>query len=105
MDLFGKKARALENLIASQKATIRRQAASELAAQRKIRDMDQLIYAMGQCTSWEQMQPIFAKLKHACDVRMIEESDRIKAILIPEMQKAYRLNPAEESVIDMKRLT
>lgn len=90
MDLFGKKAKALENVIASQKTTIRRLAASELEAQRKIRDMDQLVFAMGQCTSWDEMRPIFAKLKTFTDARMIDESNRIKQVLIPEMQKAYR---------------
>lgn len=91
MDIFNRrKVAELESLITSQTTTIRRQAASELALQRKLRDMDQLIFAMGQCTSWGQMQPIFAKLKTFTDSRMIEESNRIKEILIPEMQKAYR---------------
>lgn len=90
MDLFGKKAHALENVINSQKATIRRQGASELALQRKLRDIDQLVFAMGQCTSWEQMQPIFLKLKQGTDQRMIDESNRIKQVLMPEMQKTYR---------------
>lgn len=90
MDLFGKKATTLENVINSQKATIRRLAASELEAQRKIRDMDQLIFAMGQCSNWPEMQAIFIKLKDMTDARMIDESNRIKQVLIPEMQKAYR---------------
>lgn len=90
MDLFGKKATALETVINSQKATIRRLAASELEAHRKIRDMDQLIFAMSQCSSWEQMKPIFIKLQAMADKRMIDESNRIKQVLIPEMQKAYR---------------
>lgn len=90
MDLFGKKAKALENVIASQAATIRRLSASELDVQVKIRDMDQLIFAMSQCSSWDQMRPIFVKLKDLTDQRMIDESNRIKQVLIPEMQKAYR---------------
>lgn len=91
MDIFGrKKIAALENVIKSQSATIRRQNASELAAQRKIREMDQLIFAMYQCTSWEQMQPIFIKLQAMADARMIDESNRIQHLLIPEMQKAYQ---------------
>lgn len=64
--------------------------ASELALMVKIRDMDQLIFSMSQCSSWDQMQPIFAKLKTSTDKRMIDESNRIKQVLIPEMQKAYR---------------
>lgn len=100
MDLFGKKAKALENVIASQSTTIRRLAANELSAQRKIRDMDQLIFAMGQCTSWEEMRPIFVKLKTFTDQRMIDESDRIKQVLIPEMQKAYQ--PGGVTYVDPK---
>lgn len=90
MDILGKKVKALENVIKSQAATIRRQSKSELALMVKIREMDQLIFSMSQCTSWEQMQPIFAKLKILTDARMIDESNRIKQVLIPEMQKAYR---------------
>lgn len=102
MDLFNKKARALENVINSQKATIRRQQASELVLQRKLRDIDQLVFAMGQCSSWEQMQPIFAKLKQGTDQRMIDESNRIKQVLIPEMQKAYRSGPGDINYVDAK---
>lgn len=91
MDIFGKKAKALENVIKSQAATIRRQSKNELALMVKIREMDQLIFAMSQCTSWEAMQPIFEKLKTFTDARMIDESNRIKQVLIPEMQKAYRI--------------
>lgn len=99
MDLFGNKRAVLENLIKSQAKTIARQQASELALHRKLRDIDQLIYAMGQCSSWEEMRPIFAKLKHNCDVRMIEESGRIKRVLIPEMQKAYGSDPTSDLVL------
>lgn len=89
---FGNKSKIveLENIAKSQTATIRRIAANELAAQRKLRDMDQLIFAMSQCTSWDQMQPIFLKLKTLTDARMIDESNRIKNVLVPEMQKVYQ---------------
>lgn len=63
---------------------------SELALMVKIRDMDQLIFSMSQCSSWEEMRPIFLKLKTFTDERMIDESKRIQTALIPEMQKAYR---------------
>lgn len=101
MDLFNKrKLTNLETQINSQKATIRRQQASELSLQRKLRDIDQLVFAMGQCSSWEQMQPIFAKLKQGTDQRMIDESNRIKQVLIPEMQKVYR--PGDINYVNTK---
>lgn len=90
MDIFGKKEKALRDALTIQFTTIRQLTTRELEAQRKIREMDQLIFAMSQCTSWEEMRPIFAKLKTFTDARMIDESNRIKQVLIPEMQKAYR---------------
>lgn len=62
----------------------------EMALMQRIREMDQLIFAMSQCSSWTEMQPIFAKLKTFTDARMIDESRRIESVLIPEMKKAYR---------------
>lgn len=97
MDIFGrKKIAALENVIKSQSATIHRQNTSELAVHRKIREMDQLIFAMYQCSSWEQMRPIFIKLQAMADARMLSESHRIQQVLIPEMQKTYRGVPLKE---------
>ena len=64
--------------------------ARELALAVKIREMDQLNFTMSQCVSWTDMRPVFAKLKTFTDARMIDESYRIKTVLIPEMQKAYR---------------
>ncbi len=64
--------------------------ASELRLMGQIREMDQLIFNMAQCTSWEQMRPIFRELQAPAAKRMRLESDRIKTLLIPEMQKAYR---------------
>lgn len=98
MDIFGRKRIAelekeLSNITTcyrNQTNEVNRLEASEYQLMVKIRDMDQLIFSMSQCTSWEQMQPIFAKLKTFTDARMIDESNRIKQVLIPEMQKAYR---------------
>lgn len=102
MDIFGRKRiaeleKALEDqdlaMIMRLKDAISKAALlerSEMVLMSKIRDMDQLIFSMSQCTSWEEMQPIFAKLKTFTDARMIDESNRIKQVLIPEMQKAYR---------------
>lgn len=107
MDLFGKKRQILEKAIETQRGQLAQGSIREMDLQRKIRDMDQLIFSMSQCTSWEEMRPIFAKLKTFTDARMIDESNRIKTLLIPEMQKAYRIDPTEESVRiqeNMKRI-
>ena len=80
MDLFGRKA----------KQEIAKLEASELQLMGQIREMDQLIYRMSQCTSWESMRPIFNELQAPAERRMREESNRIRDVLIPEMKKAYR---------------
>lgn len=106
MDLFNRKRVArLEAALAHEKelysrallehrsTTERRIAAleaSELKLMGTIREMDQAIYRMSQCPDWERMRPIFAELNDLTQRRMIAESDRIKSVLIPEMQKAYR---------------
>lgn len=99
MDLTGRKKRIanLEEALADKECILdislkgwKETEARELAMQVKIREMDQLIFSMSQCSSWSEMQPIFAKLKTFTDQRMIDESNRIKTLLIPEMQKAYR---------------
>lgn len=105
MDLFGRKRIAqLEESLEDQKRILNIQQMGwkesetrELALMSRIRDMDQLIFAMSQCTDWPSMQPIFAKLKTFTDARMIEESKRIEKVLIPEMKKAY-LDPNETAL-------
>jgi hypothetical protein len=54
-----------------------------------IRQMDQKIFRMSQCTSWPQMQPIFLELHNETMARMQDESRRIQTLLIPEIRKAY----------------
>lgn len=56
---------------------------------RTLRDMDQLIFMMSQCTSWESMRPHFNKLQSGTETRMRIESDRIRDVLIPEIRAAY----------------
>lgn len=54
-----------------------------------IRQMDQKIYRMSQCSSWEQMRPIFNELHAGTERRMQDESRRIQMLLIPEIREAY----------------
>jgi hypothetical protein len=98
MDLFNRKRivqledkiMLLENVISARRADINRLEASELRLMGEIRDMDQLIFQMGQMDSWARQRPIFNKLQAKTEHRMRDESNRIKTLLIPEMQKAYR---------------
>jgi nucleoside-specific outer membrane channel protein Tsx len=64
--------------------------ASELKLMGQIREMDQLIFQMGQQTDWANQHGYFLQLQAQTERRMKLESDRIATLLIPEMQKAYR---------------
>jgi len=90
MDLFGKKQAALEKAIAAQRSTITRLENSELSLMADIREMDQLIFRMSQCDSWERMRPLFNELHAQTVLRMQAESDAMAEVLIPAMKKAYR---------------
>lgn len=54
-----------------------------------IRQMDQRIFRMSQCSSWDQQRPIFQELLADTNLRMQNESRRIQTLLIPEIRKAY----------------
>jgi len=98
--MFGRKAAQIRQLQESlaqaddnythQSKRVRELEASELKLMGQIREMDQLIFQMAQKTSWDQQRPIFNQLQAQTERRMRLESDRIKQVLIPEMQKAYR---------------
>ena len=60
-----------------------------------LRWMDQRIYCMSQCMTWQQMQPIFEELLAETNRRMKEESDRIRMLLVPEIVRTYA-KPKEE---------
>lgn len=54
-----------------------------------IRQMDQKIFRMSQCSNWDSMRPIFLELLADTNLRMADESRRIQTLLIPEIRKAY----------------
>ena len=54
-----------------------------------IRAMDQLIYQMGQSSSWESMRPYFNQLQSAATPRQRTESDRINNLLRGELLSVY----------------
>ncbi len=88
MDLFNNKAMAemAKALNESQRENARLQ--GDLGICRLvIRDMDKLIFQMGQGTSWNAMQPIFAKLLRNTEHRMKVESERINSIVQHELNR------------------
>jgi len=56
---------------------------------RTIRNMDEQIYKMSQCTSFKQMRPNFRNLEEGMIARKRAESDRIGELIRPELIKTY----------------
>ena len=79
MDFFGRKAKA--------KAKELDEANTRLV--RALREMDQLVFQMTQCTSWDMMRPVFLRLQEPVNERMRIESKRVEQLLIPEIKKVY----------------
>lgn len=69
-----------------------------------IRQMDQKIFHMAQCSSWDQQRPIFLELLADTNLRMQDESRRIQTLLIPEIRKAYLDGAAQIEAIPPKPL-
>jgi len=55
-----------------------------------IREMDDQIFKMGQMMSWESMRPFFAALHEQTMARKVNESNRIRDILLPELNATYQ---------------
>lgn len=56
---------------------------------RTIRQMDDQIFAMSQCTGWPQMRPHFQTLSDGMTARKVAESNRIGELIRPELEKTY----------------
>ena len=56
---------------------------------RTLRDIDDQIFKMSQCSSWTQMQPNFATLKDGMTARKVAESNRISNLIRPELINTY----------------
>jgi len=59
-----------------------------------IRNMDQDIYRLSQCLDFIAMRPILQKLTSETQARMADESDRIRRLLVPEIQRTYNQHAA-----------
>lgn len=57
---------------------------------RTIREMDDKIFAMSQCTDWGQMRPYFNTLHDGMTARKVAESNRIADILRPQLLETYK---------------
>ena len=56
---------------------------------RTIREMDDQIFKMSQCGSWNAMQPHFVTLSDGMTSRKVIESNRINDLIRPELIKTY----------------
>src|SRR5882724_32483 len=65
-----------------------------------LRWVDQRIYRMSQCMTWQQMQPIFEELLAETNRRMKEESDRIRMLLVPEIVRTYAKPTEKDTAAD-----
>lgn len=59
---------------------------------KQLRDQDQALWAMSQQPEWSQMQPIFAELMLAVNLRMSDENKRISSMMVDEMHQTYGHN-------------
>lgn len=62
---------------------------------RTIHDMDQVIWDIGQQTSWEGMRPYYTKIQEGTIARKHAESNRIGDILRGELIDAYAPSAAK----------
>lgn len=56
---------------------------------RTIREMDDQIFKMSQCSSWEAMRPNFNRLQEGMTARKVVESNRISDLIRPELIRTY----------------
>src|SRR5689334_4120857 len=114
MDLFGKKRiRQLEEALADKDRLLTiqqtgwRECEEKLKAAknqieylvRTIRQTDDIIFSISQCTNWESMRPRVAQLTDQMTARKVAESNRIGDILRQELIDTYKSEP------NPKRLT
>lgn len=63
---------------------------------RTIREMDDKIFQMGQCSGWEQMRRYFIPLQEGMTSRKVIESRRITELLLPELNDTYAPGQIED---------
>lgn len=58
-----------------------------------IRDTDQIIFSISQCTNWESMRPRVAQLTDQMTARKVAESNRINDLISGELRSTYKPIP------------
>jgi len=56
---------------------------------RTIRQTDDIIFSISQCTNWESMRPRVAQLTDQMTARKVAESNRITSLVTEELRKVY----------------
>jgi hypothetical protein len=59
-----------------------------------IRNIDQRIFQMSQCTDWESMRLIFNQLQHDCAARQRAESEFIANVTIRQLKETADDRPS-----------
>jgi hypothetical protein len=54
-----------------------------------LRRMDQYIYRMSQCPDHKRFMDVFREALIETEARMLDESNRIRAVLVPEIVRTY----------------
>jgi hypothetical protein len=57
---------------------------------RTIRDMDDKLFSISQCTSWPQMRPRISALVDEMTARKVAESKRISSLITRELHDTYK---------------
>jgi hypothetical protein len=97
MDLFGRRRIAqLEESLAQKDDEYTALASQLRAAQnqveyliRTIRQTDDIIFSISQCTNWESMRPRVAQLTDQMTARKVAESNRITQLVTEEIRSVY----------------
>lgn len=102
MDLFGKKriaeleaenARLRSNLLNEEAQHRTEETALKNQNEyliRTIRDMDDKLFSISQCTDWPQMQPRISALVEEMTARKVIESKRIGSLITRELHETYK---------------
>jgi hypothetical protein len=56
---------------------------------RTIRQTDDIIFSISQCTNWESMRPRVAQLTDQMTARKVAESNRVNQLVIEEIRSVY----------------
>lgn len=70
---------------------------------RTIRDMDDKLFSISQCSDWPSMRPRIAALVDEMTARKVEESKRINSIITRELHSTYKPNSPAVPLLENKK--